>query len=390
MLHLKVRAIVLPQMLILLALLATTLAAQVGIVEDSNTTPAPAFRSPSDPILKKGLVDSAKGSADASATDSSETGDPMSSAGDRKPHLDGNRANEKGDDKGDDDANEKARQGEDDDDLGEHISPAKTLFSWAIAEPKSSDANEDKDDEKVGPIATDRPDFTEASSTVGRGVWQVESGYTYAYDRTLGSQRFGHSYPEILSRYGVWADWLELRAAWNFSAEQANGVRVDGAEDLYLGLKLALTEQAKWLPEMALVPQMTVPSGDTALSADTVLPGLNWLYGWDVNDWLSTAGSTQVNRALEGDSGRSYTEVAQSWTVGYSFTEHIGGYTEWFALIPNGAETSGVEHYANGGLTLKLFDVQWDVRAGMGLNDRAIDYFAGIGLSVRLRPSRSL
>jgi hypothetical protein len=32
-----------------------------------------------------------------------------------------------------------------------------------------------------------------------------------------------------------------------------------------------------------------------------------------------------------------------------------------------------------------IHDVQWDVRAGVGLNDDAADYFAGIGLSVRLR-----
>ena len=32
------------------------------------------------------------------------------------------------------------------------------------------------------PLITDRPDFTEASSTVGYGVTQFELGYTYAFD----------------------------------------------------------------------------------------------------------------------------------------------------------------------------------------------------------------
>ena len=31
------------------------------------------------------------------------------------------------------------------------------------------------------PLVSDRPDFTEASSTVGRGVSQYEVGYTYTY-----------------------------------------------------------------------------------------------------------------------------------------------------------------------------------------------------------------
>ena len=36
------------------------------------------------------------------------------------------------------------------------------------------------------PLVTDRPDFTEASSTVGRGVAQLEFGYTYTYNDDAG------------------------------------------------------------------------------------------------------------------------------------------------------------------------------------------------------------
>jgi hypothetical protein len=264
---------------------------------------------------------------------------------------------------------------------------AKTLFEWALPAARV-DAAEDEPDE-VGPMATDRPDFTESSATVGRGVWQVESGYTYFFDREDDSQNFGHSYPEILSRYGLWADWLELRLGWNFGSEEENDFQSDGAEDLYLGVKFALTEQAHFLPEMALVPQLTVPSGDDAFTADAVLAGVNWLYGWDVTERLTTAGSTQINRAFESETDDRYTELAQSWTVGVGITEQVGAYTEWFAFIPSGATIAGVEHYLNGGFTLNLFDVQWDIRAGVGLNDHAIDYFAGMGLSVRLRPKRT-
>ena len=116
---------------------------------------------------------------------------------------------------------------------GHHEKGAKTLFEWAACKKKSdknkkngngnksengtngnngekkeksengnsqpkddatqkSGANESKnggdngeDEEPEGPdqIATDRPDFTEASSTVGRGRVQLESGYTFFTDR---------------------------------------------------------------------------------------------------------------------------------------------------------------------------------------------------------------
>ena len=65
-----------------------------------------------------------------------------------------------------------------------------------------------------GPLVADRPDFTEAAATVGRGVFQLEFGYTYEYDRPEGSgggEVWTHSLGEPLLRVGVLAEGLELR-----------------------------------------------------------------------------------------------------------------------------------------------------------------------------------
>ena len=234
------------------------------------------------------------------------------------------------------------------------------------------------------PLVTDRPDFTEASSTVGRKVTQLEIGYTYTKNNGDVADEKSHSYPEVLIRHGILADWLELRFAWNYSDLEMGPVQTSGAEDLYLGLKIALTPQDQFLPEMAIIPQMTVPSGDDALSSGETLPGLNWIYGWELNDYLSTAGSTQFNRAVDG--GAVHTEWAQSWTIATSLTEKIGGYAEWFGIFPDDALTAQTEHYFNGGFTyLVNNDLQWDIRAGVGLNDNSDDYFIGTGLSMRFR-----
>ncbi len=255
-----------------------------------------------------------------------------------------------------------------------------TLLQWG------SDASDESASAISQTITTDRPDFTEASSTVGAGVLQVEMGYTFSRDESGGAATESHSLPETLFRYGTPIDWLELRLAQNFLRESSGGDSVDGMEDLYLGAKIGLTLQEGILPEMALVPQMTVPSGADGLSGNKVLPGLNWLYGWDVNDFLSTAGSTQFNHAVDGGTGGPNTEWAQSWTLGYSLHDRVGAYTEWFVLIPHSAATTQTQHYANGGLTILLSDdIQWDVRAGMGLNDAAEDLFVGTGLSIRFR-----
>lgn len=253
-----------------------------------------------------------------------------------------------------------------------------TLMSWAGQEPIPIDLNAE--------MATDRPDVTEASSTVGSGVLQIEAGYTYLQDRNGGTVNRSHSFPETLFRYGTPVDWLELRFATNVSHQKAATNSFTGLEDLYFGAKLGLTLQDGVKPEMALVPQMTVPSGATALTSGKVLPGVNWLYGWDVTDVVTTAGSTQFNFAVDDNSGNTYTEWTQTWTVGYSLHDQIGAYTEWFAFVPHSSESAQTEHYANCGMTFKMTeDVQWDIRTGMGLNDAAADWFTGVGMAIRFR-----
>ncbi len=253
-----------------------------------------------------------------------------------------------------------------------------TLLQWSCGNSFSGGPDLE------APLVTDRPDFTEASSTVGRGVAQLEIGYTYFSDNEGQDQTILHSYPESLLRYGIFADWLEFRILQSFANEKTDGAEVSGAEDLYLGFKIALTPQECLLPEMAIIPQMWVPTGASAFTDNEVLPGLNWIYAWEINDCISTAGSTQFNRVVDEITADNYTEWAQSWTVAYSITDVVGAYTEWFALLPHSSDTAKPEHYFNGGFAVLLSnDIQWDIRAGVGLNNAADDYFVGSGLTIR-------
>ena len=260
----------------------------------------------------------------------------------------------------------------------------RVLFQWSAGD----DSRPTFDPEE--PLTTDRPDFTEASSTVGLGVTQIEAGYTYSYDSDDGESVRSHSLGEPLFRHGIIANWLELRVAV-FPVEERTRTATTsnttaGTEDMLLGLKFALTAQEAMLPEMAIVPQMTVPTGSNAFTSDRVLPGVNWLYSWEITDTLATAGSTQFFREVDGGTDDTFTQWAQSWTVSTSLSDQVGSYVEWFGLFPSDADTEQTQHYLNGGFTwLVTNDVQFDIRAGWGLNDAADDFFAGTGLSVRFR-----
>jgi hypothetical protein len=299
-----------------------------------------------------------------------------------------------------------------------------TLLSWEVGprEPEKSEAKSNGENNAEGPggtngdkpngtettladakhgkngeeppeakeFASDRPDFTEASNTVGLGRIQFETGYTYSRNKEAGVSS-EHSFPEILLRVGVFAEWVELRFGLNSTHTTNHHPRdavfgVAGLEDCYLGSKISLTDQKGYMPETAVILYTTVPMGHHELTADKALPGMSYLYGWDVvEDCLSLAGSTVFASAVD-DTGHNYLELAQSVTVGYTLSERLGAFTEFFGFFPHGANAPEVTalYYFNGGFTYKFTpNFQYDIRGGVGLNRHADDYFLGTGFAVR-------
>ena len=248
------------------------------------------------------------------------------------------------------------------------IKPASQLVLATLAGGGAAHAQQ--------PLVADRPDFTEATRTVGYGVFQFEFGYTFGFDATDRVTTRAHSYGEPLLRVGVLSDHLELRVGAgpaSVSTESRGQTATEsGLEDLYLGAKLALNEQRGLLPATAILPQVTIPTGSEAFSAGRSLPGLNFLYSWDFTETVSLAGSTQANAAV-GDENQDYLEWAQSLSCGVALGERAGLYGEWYAFVPSGLDVPAgfagkrTEHYLNSGLAwLANEDLQWDIRVDSG------------------------
>jgi hypothetical protein len=260
--------------------------------------------------------------------------------------------------------------------------PRKTLLKWPGLTPGD---NEGPDEPKR--LDPDRPHLPESSTAVGKGRIVLESGYTFS---EKGSSFTSQSYPEALLRIGMFADWFEFRIGQNVvnEAHTAAGVRTgaDGAQDLYLGVKLALTEQKQYLPQVALIPQITVPTGSKAVTAGRVLPGLNVDSSWEViKDRFSIELLTAINRVAD-DSHHAHVEVTTGLTGVFQLTRALETFMEWDAFYPIGtiAQASGPRHYAVGGLVYFITkDFGADIRAGVGLNQQANDFLAGTGFAVR-------
>jgi hypothetical protein len=250
------------------------------------------------------------------------------------------------------------------------------ILTVGIFSPQIGIAGSEDDRDETRRLDPDRPHLPEASTAVGKGHVVLESGYTFA---EKGSVRT-HSYPEAVLRVGMFADWFELRIGQNF-VTQAQTVG-----DLYVGAKLALTEQRGYLPAIAVIPQMTVTDANRADADGRVLPGLNVDCGWELlKDRFAIELLIATNRVRD-DAHGSHLEVATGLTAVVNLRRDLEAFVEWDAFYPVAASgpASGARDYAVGGLVYFITDnLAVDVRAGVGLNRQANDFLAGAGFSVR-------
>jgi hypothetical protein len=245
--------------------------------------------------------------------------------------------------------------------------------------------DKDKEEEEPKRIDPDRPHLPEASTTVGPGRAVLEAGYTY---NTSGGFFPLHSYPEALLRIGVLADWLEVRIAQNIVSEPTVdqfGVRTTttGPDDLQLGIKLALTEQQKCLPESALILQMTVPTGERGLTADRVLPGVHYDCSWEIIKDLLSVETVLIADGSVDDHGHTFTTLGHGVTAVYDVTKKLEAFGELDSFYASG-DSAPPQHYFVAGLVYFFTpNCEIDFRAGVGLNDHADGYLVGSGFAFR-------
>lgn len=114
-------------------------------------------------------------------------------------------------------------------------------------------------------LISDRPHVSEATATVGRGRVQLETGYSFFLDRDAGIQTTRHSWPEPLLRWGLFADWFELRLGTNLLNQVQSGSgggrsSLNGADDMLLASKIAIVKQRGILPDFTIFPQLRLPT----------------------------------------------------------------------------------------------------------------------------------
>jgi hypothetical protein len=219
-------------------------------------------------------------------------------------------------------------------------------------------------------IDTNRPGFSFTTGIVDVGMLQVETGIGY---KRVDSSTDTVALPEADIRFGIAERVEAFVSSVSWERTDSAGTATRGLTDPDAGIKMKIGADDGAL-QMALLLKVSLPVGDDALSSDRWDPtaGLIWMSGGR----LPLAGTLTVNNSSSGY------QVDNGLKLPIMLGERRAVFVEWEANLP---EHGGSAHWLNSGFQwLSGERVQFDLNVGLGLNDRAGDFRAGVGFSIRL------
>lgn len=236
-------------------------------------------------------------------------------------------------------------------------------------------------------ISTNRPTFTDTAGTVPLGHFQLETGYTFAFDSRGSIERQTHNGPELLGRIALIEDRLELQLGtsgyvWSRMDSGAPGGGFDasdGFSDVVAAVRVKVLNQSGWAPRIALQAATTVGAGSRGVSNGDVEPTFKFIWSYDLGDGWGLYGNLGIayptsggERFLQGQAGACLTyAINNKWAV----------FGEYYLFGPNAKGTNAAQYIDGGAAYLMTPRVQFDARVGAGLTRQSNDLFAGAGIS---------
>ncbi|MET2986637.1 transporter [Aureibaculum conchae] len=245
-------------------------------------------------------------------------------------------------------------------------------------------AQEDNNTTDFGALVTDRPDATEASSTVGKGILQIETGGLYESFEDNNVKFESTTFNSTLIRYGLLSN-MEIRLGWDFveGVTKVNGNKLNnvtsGFTPFLLGVKVDIAEEKNGWPEIALIGHV-FPLFTASNDYRPESTGVDFRFS--MSHTLSEKSSLGYNLGGEWKDDSNKAAGIYTLAYGYSISEKFGMYLELYGDLP---EDNKANHYWDAGLTyLVSNDLQLDVYTGTSIT-KGQDILVGLGLSYRIR-----
>lgn len=225
------------------------------------------------------------------------------------------------------------------------------------------------------PIQTDRPDQTETPALVPKGMFQVETGFSVQKNDANSNTQ---TLPSTLWKYGV-NDHFELRLITEFTNEKVFDEKVSGFNPMLIGCKIKIADEKGIVPKTSFIGHIALPNAASKeFKSEFFAPEFRFV----MQHTLSKKMSFSYNLGAEWDGFSPEPTFIYTVATGYSITEKIGSYIEFFGFAP---QQQTANHNFDGGFTYLISpNVMVDASAGVGINENAPDYYWALGFSFRL------
>ncbi len=224
------------------------------------------------------------------------------------------------------------------------------------------------------PIEADRPDQTETPALVPKGMFQIESGFSYQKNDTQSSSS---ALPSVLLKYGI-SDRFELRLITEFVIDKNNSLNTSGFNPVLMGCKIKICDESGMLPKTSFLGHLSLPNlASSKYKTDFYAPE----FRFTMQHTLFEKWSLGYNLGSEWDGFSAEPTFVYTLTTGYSITDKLGSYLELFGFAP---QNDTAYHNLDAGCTYLISqNFMLDLSTGAGLTSNAPDYYFAFGFSYR-------
>lgn len=241
-----------------------------------------------------------------------------------------------------------------------------------------------------GPIQTDRPGNGNAATVVPALRFQLETSWLATDDPDIEAAM---SFPTV-ARFGLFGV-AEIRLGsgivgiWNApepsvdSGDDFRGVRTD----TLVGSKVQLLESEGARPDLSVMVDVFLPTGEAPFTADVVVPELRVAGAWS----LPAGFGLLLNAGFDVPRGARNTRYGQLIYVanlGYAIPvleSRFSVFVESFGRVSTASQLGASIHQFDTGLAVRVTDdVQLDSFVQVGLVEAAPDFQLSIGVSFRI------
>ena len=225
------------------------------------------------------------------------------------------------------------------------------------------------------PIQCDRPDQTETPAIVPKGMFQVETGFTFQKNDKISSS---NTLPGILWKYGV-NENFELRLITEFVTEKLNDEKSSGFTPVLIGFKARLCDEKGIIPKTSFIGHIGLPNAASSkYKNDFVAPEFRFTMQHTLSEKLSLS----YNLGCEWDGITTETTFIYTLTTGYAINNKLGCYTELFGFAP---EKDKANHNFDAGITYLINNnFMVDLSSGIGITVNAPEHYFAFGFSFRI------